>query len=322
MTGRGGIGSLTVVGYGITAVSHLTVEALGHIREADVVLHNLRDVAAAHVASLNANCIECGTLYKEEKLRRATYVQMAELILREVRAGRRTVALFYGHPAILSYAARRALAIAEREGAKVTQLAGISSLDSLLADLRVPIDGRGCRIVAADVFMSQRLQVSSDCPLVVMMPSSLGHPTGPSAQGYDKAKPERLFARLADIYGADHPCVLYSGAMVPTALPIMLHKTLGQCVEERQDIPPHWTLYVPPVELPATDGEHPGGFDGYGAFETQAIAELGDRPHTSTIAKASGMAAILKIMTKVAASPTFAASAPWLFPQRNSRNGS
>lgn len=327
------IGSLTVVGSGITAISHMTVEAIGHIREADIVLHNLHGVAATHLATLNPNCVELGHLYDEGKPRAATYVQMAELILREVRAGHRVVAAFFGHPAFFSKATRRALSIAEAEGAAVAMIPGISSIDTLLADLRVHISSQGCQILSAHAIVSGRPNLATDGHLIILMPSSIGHETGPSKAGYDRARPEHLFQRLAETYGADHPCVIYTGAAIPSESAMAWRRSLGVCAspEGLQDLPAQWTLHIPP-RVPAganaptasgpdeeADEEAPRHVEHYGPFERAAIAQLDRDGAVGRKPRAGGNAMLLKIMTRIAESPAFAATVPWL--RRGFRQG-
>lgn len=321
-------GSLTVVGTGITAIAHLTAEAIGHLREADVVVHNLYGAAALHIASLNSNCIGLQPLYGPETPRTETYVRMAEVIVREIRAGKRVVAAFHGHPSVLNAPARRALSIAAAEGAPARMLPGVSSVDTLLADLNLSLDSHGCQIVSAGTLLLHRMPIVVENHLIVMMPHAVGLTTGRAPTGPRQAKAHLLFERLAEIYGGEHPCIVYSGARAPTDPTIILHRTLGACIdpEALDDLPDVWTLYVPPLTFPDVDlamagrmdltavvmsnGPRPSKGGGYGPFEKMALERL-DEADLDT-AGPDPNPLLLKIMTKLVESPRFADATPWL----------
>jgi precorrin-2 methylase len=47
-------GSLAIVGTGITAIAHLTLESIGYIKEADIVFYHVNSgVTATHIRELN-----------------------------------------------------------------------------------------------------------------------------------------------------------------------------------------------------------------------------------------------------------------------------
>ena len=109
------IGCLVVAGVGITALSQVTPEVRSQIKAADIVFyHATSGVMAAYIGKLNSNTVDLYQCYGEGKRRRRTYIQMAELLLCEVRKGRRVVGVFHGHPSFFVMATRRACAIARR----------------------------------------------------------------------------------------------------------------------------------------------------------------------------------------------------------------
>lgn len=150
-------GRLVLVGAGVAAVSHMTLEAIGHIKAADIVFyHATNGVAAAHIRELNSNVVDLRQYHEEEKVRKVTYIQMAELMLRQVRLGKNVVGVFHGHPGVLVMAARRALAIAEVQGYETHLLPAVSSIDCLFADLRVDPANHGVQILKAGSVLEGR----------------------------------------------------------------------------------------------------------------------------------------------------------------------
>src|SRR5205085_7769185 len=94
-------GSLIVVGSGIEAVAQATLAAQGAIEHADQVLYLVGDwLTADWITSLNPAAESLHPFYSRNKNRVVTYRQIAERILRGVRAGHRVCAVFYGHPGV------------------------------------------------------------------------------------------------------------------------------------------------------------------------------------------------------------------------------
>src|SRR5580698_7802074 len=141
-------GSLVIVGTGITAISQMTLEAIGYIQRADIVFYHVTNGAAAtHIRKLNPRAVDLYEYYGEGKKRRITYIEMAELMLREVRRGLTVVGVFHGHPGYFVSPARRSLAIASLEGHETIALPGVSAPDCMFSDLRVDPGVFGCQIL-------------------------------------------------------------------------------------------------------------------------------------------------------------------------------
>lgn len=69
MTENTKIGNLTIGGVGITAIAHLTLETIGHVRDADVVFHNFAGQQAAHIRTLNSNALSVEKYYGKDQVR-------------------------------------------------------------------------------------------------------------------------------------------------------------------------------------------------------------------------------------------------------------
>jgi precorrin-2 methylase len=73
-------GQLTIVGSGISSIGQLTLQALAHIEQADIVFYALPDPATeAFIQQKNSNCVDLCTLYDDGKPRMDTYLQMSEV---------------------------------------------------------------------------------------------------------------------------------------------------------------------------------------------------------------------------------------------------
>src|SRR5690349_7216728 len=107
------MGSLVIVGAGITLGAHVTAETIIEIESADIVFYLVTEPASEEwIRRLNPSANSLEGLYATGKLRIQTYLEMTELILEAVRSGRRVCAAFYGHPGVFVNAAHSAIAAA------------------------------------------------------------------------------------------------------------------------------------------------------------------------------------------------------------------
>ncbi|HYC03151.1 MAG TPA: SAM-dependent methyltransferase [Azospirillaceae bacterium] len=242
-------GRLTIVGSGIKSIAHLTREAIGHIRAADIVFHATADaISEADIRALNPNAVNLTGLYGSDKHRAATYADMAEAMLAAARGGREVVGVFYGHPGWFVDPAKKALEIADREGIPARMLPGISSVDCLLADLRVDPCVEGCQILdATDLLVRHRPVVTAN-HVVILQVGLVGTEMRPV--GGSRPARTMLLERLISLYGAGHPSVLYVGAVQPGAEARTWRRPLGAYRDDStlMSIPLGSTLYLPPRE--------------------------------------------------------------------------
>jgi Tetrapyrrole (Corrin/Porphyrin) Methylases len=224
-----------------------------------------------------ASAIDLYEYYGEGKLRDITYVQMAELMLREVRLGRSVVGLFHGHPGYFVKAGRRALAIAQLEGHRTVLLPGVSATDCLFADLRIDPGVIGIQILKASHVLCKSRSVAPNNHVVLVQIGSVGDSTF-SFTGFKHAKFDLLFKTLISIYGGDHDSVYYVASIFPGLDPVINVRKLSEYLDQKtQDTVHAATLYLPPKGVSFDSLTYRQAFkDGqpYGKFELDAIAEL------------------------------------------------
>jgi Tetrapyrrole (Corrin/Porphyrin) Methylases len=271
-------GRLIVAGTGITAISQMTSEALSYIRGADVVFYHVNSgVTATQIRELNPNAVDLYEYYGEGKRRRITYVEMAELMLREVRRGLTVVGVFYGHPGYFVHPARRALAIAHMEGHETTMLAAVSAVDCLFSDLRVDPGVFGCQVLMANRLLTSDVILATTCHVVFLQVSAVGD-SGFSFSGYKNANPGPFFDKLIECYGEEQESVYYMAAILPGFDPVVTVRNLAvyRSAEVRASIGAG-ILYLPPrgmtVESLTPLQSFPAG-NPYSPFEVGIVAEL------------------------------------------------
>lgn len=166
-------GSLVVIGSGIKCVCQFTIDALGHLKNADQVFYHVADpVTENYILKIKPNAKDMAVLYGNKKERYQTYIQMAEAMLYPVRLGQKVVTIYYGHPGIFVYASHRAIRIAHKQGFQAKMLPSVSALDCLFADLGVDPSSPGLQVLEATDFVVRKRRVLTDGHVVILQVNS------------------------------------------------------------------------------------------------------------------------------------------------------
>jgi len=271
-------GRLVIVGTGITAISQMTLEAMGYIQRADVVFYHVTNgPAATHIRKLNPNAVDLYEYYGEGKKRRVTYVEMAELMLREVRRGRTVVGVFHGHPGYFVSPARRALAIASLEGYETAMLAGVSAPDCMFSDLRVDPGVFGCQILMASRVFQPDALIAITGHVVFLQVGAVGD-SGFSFSGYKNATLPAFFEKLIGLYGEEQDSLYYMASIFPGFEPFIVARRLADYRDQEALAGiGAGILYLPPKGLSVSSLQSAQAFSAnqaYGAFESKVVRKL------------------------------------------------
>jgi hypothetical protein len=202
-------GKLVMVGSGIKSISHMTLETVSHIEQADKVFYCVADPGTELFVKSKAKwSFDLYTLYDNDKNRYITYVQMAELCLQAARDGFFSVGVFYGHPGVFVSPSHRAIGIAQREGIEAYMLPGISAEDCLFADLGIDPSFTGCQTYEATDLLLRDRPISPHSHLIVWQVGVVGD-TGFNFGGFTQTKFQVLVDRLEEVYGGDHELIHY-----------------------------------------------------------------------------------------------------------------
>jgi hypothetical protein len=212
-------GSLACVGLGMTLGSHLTPLARSHIEQADVVFAALAHGAAElWLQRMHADVRSLQPYYAEGKSRLKTYREWVDLMMTEVRAGKRVCAVFYGHPCIFAWSPRTAVARAREEGYEAHMEPGISAEDCLYADLGIDPGRYGCQHLEASQLLFYERRIDPTGYLVLWQVALVGDwsltrfETGPAYR-------QVLVDVLAADYPLDHELIIYRAATLPIEQP-------------------------------------------------------------------------------------------------------
>ena len=209
-------GKLVCVGTGMRMAGQLTPLAKSYIESFDIVFAAVPNVFTRKWLQGEAKQYVCLLDHYEDtkidgKTRRDTYRRMADTILREVRAGKRVCAAFYGHPGIFACISHMAIADARREGYPAHMEPGISALDCLVADLGIDPGSTGMLSMEATQFMIFQRVIDPTALFVIWQIGIAGDLT---LKRYDTepAHLQIITDKLARSYSPDHEIILYEAA--------------------------------------------------------------------------------------------------------------
>jgi len=239
-------GSLVNVGLGMTLGSHITPLSRQFIEQADVVF-----VAASNqlveewVKSMNDQVISLQPLYAEGKSRLITYAEMNELIMQEVRRGKKVCGAFYGHPGVFALTPHETIKMARAEGFKAHMEPGISAEDCLYADLGLDPGVKGCAHYEASNFLFNQTRFDPSAYLVLWQISLAGDRSLEVFSSSVNAK-QLLVDMLLTVYPESHEVILYECAVLPIekfqAVPVALSKLATASMSMKT------TLVIPPCQ--------------------------------------------------------------------------
>jgi precorrin-6B methylase 1 len=208
-------GSLACVGMGMTLGSHLTPLARDHIEQADVVFAALSDhIVELWLQRMNKDVRSLQPYYGEGKSRMKTYREWVDVMMAEVRSGKRVCAVFYGHPGIFAWSPHKAIEVARAEGFQAYMEPGISAEDCLYADLGIDPGRFGCQHFEASQLLFYEHRINPAGYVVLWQASLVGDwsltrlETGPEYR-------QVLVDRLSQDYPIDHELIIYHGATLP-----------------------------------------------------------------------------------------------------------
>jgi precorrin-3B methylase len=202
-------GLLTLVGTGIKAVSHMTVEARLAIENADKVHYLVADAVTAHwLKGHNKTAESLSRFYIKRRSRMVTYGQMVDHIMRSVILGKEVCVAFYGHPGVFSFPAHEALRRATAAGYRAQMLPGISAENCLIADLGHDPGSSGCQSFEASDFLVNRRQYDDTSLLILWQIGLIGESAMPT-KDCNRHGLRILMDRLCGHYSPSHKVTIY-----------------------------------------------------------------------------------------------------------------
>jgi len=243
-------GSLVVVGTGITVSGQMTLITQSLLETADIVLSVVTQSAQINLEMINPNVVCLRHLYEQGKSRAVTYQKMTQRIVDEVKAGKKVVAAFYGHPGVFVNPSHQAIKQLKEQGYSAEMLPGISAEDCLVADLGLDPSHYGCQSYESTQFLLRQYTLDPHMMQIIWQIGSIADFTH---NKHRTSHPGLALLRdeLLNYFPANHPIIVYEASTIPVAGPRIEHLTLDAlaAVEPK----PITTLVIPSLGLPEFD---------------------------------------------------------------------
>jgi uncharacterized protein YabN with tetrapyrrole methylase and pyrophosphatase domain len=238
-------GSLVCVGTGITLGSHISPLSRSYIEQADVVFVLVADgITEQWVEQMNADVRSLQPYYLEGKSRMITYREMVAAMLVEVKAGKKVVGAFYGHPGVFAWVPHNAIKQAKALGYNAHMEPGISAEGCLFADLGIDPGSSGCQHFETSQFMFYKRTIDT-AAYVILWQVGVAGDRSLVKFSTDAAYRAILVDLLAEYYPADHQVILYEACCLPIQKPRIDTMPLSALPAAKMDL--KTTLLIPPA---------------------------------------------------------------------------
>jgi len=212
-------GKLVCIGTGICHTQQLTLVSRTYLQRADVVFGVMpNSLVDDWIQELNPNYINMQKYYALGKPRSQTYMEMANAMLDEVRAGKDVCCALYGHPGVFACIAHLAIGLARKAGYAAKMEPGISAEDCLFADLGLNPGYNGCLSYETTELIFHKHTIDPAAALILWQISIAGEHTS-KAFTTTREKMQFTVEFLNQWYALDHEVIIYEAAFLPTDSP-------------------------------------------------------------------------------------------------------
>jgi uncharacterized protein YabN with tetrapyrrole methylase and pyrophosphatase domain len=243
-------GELVIVGTGYRALGDLSQQARSYLRAADKVFYLIGEpLLTQHIIKCNPSAESLFPFYAKGKPRAASYREMVDRVLCEVRQGSLVCVAFYGHPGVFVNPSHEAIRQAREEGFRARMLPAPSAEDWLFADLGIDPARAGCQSFEATDFLLHARIFDPASVLILWQVGVIGAQDWPA--GYDHRPNTRVLTEvLTRTYHADHEVIIYEASSYEVCEPRIERVPLAKLTAV--ELSAISTLVVPPaVRRPA-----------------------------------------------------------------------
>jgi tetrapyrrole methylase family protein/MazG family protein len=233
---------LVLIGSGIKAISHLTIEAQAYIKQADCVLYLVNEpIIEKWLIKYGKKCISLENSYFLYEKRSESYKKIADEILNYTDQYNFISIVMYGHPTIFSTPGLDAIERAKKRNIETVVLPGISAEDCLFSDLEVDPSQNGCLSVEAMSFLIFDGMVDKHYDLVIWQLGMVGNIKPVIKNVKDGVL--LIQEKLLKTYTPQHQAILYEAALYPGIKPKIMKFPIELLIN--QNISSISTLYIP-----------------------------------------------------------------------------
>jgi hypothetical protein len=242
-------GRIVIVGSGISIPDQLTLQAIQALSDAAEIWTNASETLYDSIAQVVGKAPRSlWPFYKPDRMRRANYAEVTSHLQERARATGHVAYLTQGHPLVLDSVASSLLGASDSSGIAVSVIPGISSIDTIIADIGYE-PARGLQVFDATTFVRLNATISGSVGLLLLQPGVFGVDMPRAALGTAGPDLSPLTGALNQIYPHDHPALL-----IRSATATMPKYEFWTEIGKLDSAPPAAlagsTLWVPPMRDP------------------------------------------------------------------------
>jgi siroheme synthase len=245
---------ITIIGAGLLGARHLGQAAVDVLRTARLVFGSAYNTGMAdHVRALNPQATIRPSEENEYLLgmyRPDMYRRMANAVVEAARAGPGVVLLCPGSAVVVDLVTQFVLEGAREAGLRVRILPGISSVESVLAEVGYDVSG-GLQVVIAQKLVLYRLELNPSIASIVLQPAYFDTLFFAGAPRSESGRYDALEQQLARTLSPDAPMALVITPTDQDESASVFWFRLGSFGQLHRALSPRDTLFVPP-ERPAS----------------------------------------------------------------------
>jgi hypothetical protein len=237
---------LILLGAGVSFPEHLTVQTIGALTKCAVVLTNVAERQLGGLpVELRVKCRSVCSLYHPNERRIVNYRRVVRALAREVTRRRPVAWLTWGHPIVFDTVSDLLLRLAREKGWTVRVLPGVSSLDTILADLAYD-PANGLFVYGAADLVVSRVPLVPSVSTVLLQPAVFGIDRANFSR---RERPDLSGLRdyLLLYYSAVHRCALIHSADAPGAASHITWLLLSDLPKISYDMVVGATMFIPPL---------------------------------------------------------------------------
>jgi hypothetical protein len=235
---------LYVMGAGVSFPQHITIQTLRILQACKQICSNLPQSDLDLLPDdLRSKSMSFWPLYQENRDRDRNYNDVAEAVLAATARERPVAWLTPGHPVIFDSVTQMLLTTAPQRGFKITVIAAISCIDTILAQLGYdPADGLA--IYDATSLVMRDLPPVTWTASLLFQPSAFGSMhTHYSTRWTPDLSPLR--DHLLKFYPAEHPCAFVRSGSPQSGPDQVSWCAIGDMTSASFDIIAGTTMFVP-----------------------------------------------------------------------------
>ena len=239
--------SIVIVGSGISVPDHLTLQGIRALTDAAEIWTNASEALYGAIAQVTGKTPESlWPFYRPDRPRRSNYVDVTAHLHERARAVGQVAYLTQGHPLVLDSVASNLLRARDSSGIAVSVIPGISSIDTILADIGYE-PARGLQIFDATTFVRLDATVNASAGLLLLQPGVFGSDRARTTADAPAPDLSGLMDALGRFYPRGHPVLLIRSATA--TMPKQEFRTeIGELGRVPASALSASTLWVPPVQ--------------------------------------------------------------------------